>query len=462
MTRFSAARRGFAWRLLGTATAALLVASACSSSATPSPAVTQPPASQPAASLPAGVTPTASVAATLAIDTTTPMTLNVILMKQAAYSDTDIKAMDDAFTKAHPNITINAELVAYDSLHDKIVTAQVGGSGKYDVVLMDTPWPAELVKANIVSDITAKIPAEFTTGVFDSAWTAAKYNGKIYGVPWINDTKFFFYNTDMFSKAGITAAPKTWDEVEADAKLIKATGVKYPITGSWKQAEAVICDWTQLAAAFGGSDFVDASGKALFNQGGGLAALTFMKKLIDEGLIDPASLSQTEDDVNSVMSAGASAMALNWTYGLAVMNDATKSKVAGKIKVAPSPGEGSVTTTGVNGGMSLAVTTTTKHPNEALAYALFLASEQSQEMDVANALPMWKASFDNPTVTAGNPDLFAAAKIEFAGLVARPVVPYYTKLSNALQDAIQQALLGKKTPQKALDDVAAQLPSFQK
>ena len=444
MIRSAAAPRGIARRLLVTATAVLLVASACSSSATTAPAAS------------AG-------AASGAVDTTTPMTLNVLLMQQAAYSASDIQAMDDAFTKAYPNITINPELVSYDSLHDKIVTAQVGGNGKYDVVLMDTPWPAELVTANIVSDITSKIPADFLSGVFDSAWTAAKYNGKIYGVPWINDTKFFFYNSDMFSKAGLTAAPKTWDEVEADAKAIKAAGiVKYPITASWKQAEAVICDWTQLAAAFGGSDFVDPNGKALFNQGGGLAALTFMKKLLDEGLVDPASLSQTEDDVNSVVSAGQAAMALNWTYGLSVMNDPSKSTVAGKIKVAPSPGEGSVTTSGVNGGMSLAVTTTTKHPNEALAYALFMASEKSQEMDVANALPMWKASFDDPNVTKNNPDLFAAAKIEFAGLVARPVVPYYTKLSNALQDAIQQALLGKKTPQQALDDVAAQLPSFQK
>jgi multiple sugar transport system substrate-binding protein len=444
MIRSAAAPRGIARRLLVTATAVLLVASACSSSATTAPAAS------------AG-------AASGAVDTTTPMTLNVLLMQQAAYSASDIQAMDDAFTKQYPNITINPELVSYDSLHDKIVTAQVGGNGKYDVVLMDTPWPAELVTANIVSDITSKIPADFLSGVFDSAWTAAKYNGKIYGVPWINDTKFFFYNSDMFSKAGLTAAPKTWDEVEADAKAIKAAGiVKYPITASWKQAEAVICDWTQLAAAFGGSDFVDPNGKALFNQGGGLAALTFMKKLLDEGLVDPASLSQTEDDVNSVVSAGQAAMALNWTYGLSVMNDPSKSTVAGKMKVAPSPGEASVTTSGVNGGMSLAVTTTTKHPNEALAYALFMASEKSQEMDVANALPMWKASFDDPNVTKNNPDLFAAAKIEFAGLVARPVVPYYTKLSNALQDAIQQALLGKKTPQQALDDVAAQLPSFQK
>ncbi len=91
MNGFFAAKRGITWRLLGVATAALLVASACSSSS---------------------ASPTAG-----------PITLNVLLMQQAAYSASDIQAMDAAFTKANPNITINPELVAYDSLHDKIVTA---------------------------------------------------------------------------------------------------------------------------------------------------------------------------------------------------------------------------------------------------------------------------------------------------------------------------------------------------
>ena len=58
--------------------------------------------------------------------------------------------------------------------------------------------------------------------------------------------------------------------------------------------------------------------------------------------------------------------------------------------------------------------------------------------------------------------LWAAAKSAFAGLVARPVVPYYTNLSNALQVAIQEALKGTKTPQQALDEVAAKVPSMKK
>ncbi len=155
-------------------------------------------------------------------------------------------------------------------------------------------------------------------------------------------------------------------------------------------------------------------------------------------------------------------MALNWTYGDAVMNDPKQSKVAGQVDVVGSPGEGSVATSGVNGGMALAVTKSSQHPDEALAYALSIASQKSQELDTALAFPMWKASFDNPDLTKSNPSFWAAAKTQFAGLVARPVVPYYTKLSNALQVAIQEALQGKVTPEQALNDVAAKLPDFQK
>jgi len=282
-------------------------------------------------------------------------------------------------------------------------------------------------------------------------------------VPWINDTKFFFFNKKMLSDAGITTPPKTWDDVVTAAKAIKAKGiVQYPLVGSWKQAEAVICDWTQLSAVFGGAQFVDDSGKALFNGGGGLAALKFMKQLLDDGLMNPASLGFTEDDVNSTMSAGQAAMALNWTYGQAVMNDPKQSKVAGQVDVEASPGEGSVATSGVNGGMSFAITKSSKHPEEALKYALALASEKSQEMDTTLAFPMWKASFSNTEITKGNPSFWAAAQNQFAGLVARPVVPYYTKLSNALQVAIQTALQGKETPEQALNDVAAKLPDLQK
>ena len=389
--------------------------------------------------------------------------VTTIWMKQAAYSDDEVKAMITAFEAANPTIKVNAEFVQYESLHDKIVTAQSTGNGQYDTVLMDTPWPAEFADAQIVRDITDKVPADFKSGVFDSAFTSSLYKGKTWGVPWINDTKFFFYNKKMFQQAGITSPPKTWDEVVTDAKLIKSKGiVQYPLAWSWVQAEAVICDWAEIAAVMGGASFIDDQGNPTFNKGGGLAALQFMKQTIDDGITNPASLGFKEDDVNSTIAAGQAAMGLNWTYGYNVLNDKTKSKVAGDIAVTAAPGGSSASTSGVNGGMSIAVTTKTQHPDEALKLALWMASEPMQEKYDANTFPEWKASFDKTDLTATNPDFWAAAKSAFAGLVARPVVPYYTNLSNALQVAIQEALKGSKTPQQALDEVAAKVPDMKK
>ncbi len=87
-----------------------------------------------------------------------PVTLNALFMKQAAYSEDNVKEMAAAFTAANPKVTVNLEFVAYDALHDKIVTSQAGGAGTYDTVLMDAIWPAEFAKANLVVDITEQDP----------------------------------------------------------------------------------------------------------------------------------------------------------------------------------------------------------------------------------------------------------------------------------------------------------------
>ena len=46
-----------------------------------------------------------------------------------------------------------------------------------------------------------------------------------YGMPWILDTKYLFYNKEILEKAGITAPPKTWDELAEQAKIIKDKGL---------------------------------------------------------------------------------------------------------------------------------------------------------------------------------------------------------------------------------------------
>ncbi len=265
------------------------------------------------------------------------VTLNAIFMSQAAYSEADVRNMTADFEAANAGIKVNLEFVPYEALHDKIVAAQGAGGGGYDVVLFDVIWPAEFATKGFLLDVTDRVPADLDNQIFDGAWTTVVYDGHKYGMPWILDTKYLFYNTDMLSAAGFSAPPTTWPELVEQAKVIKEKGiVEYPIVWSWSQSEAMICDYALLTSAFGGSFLTD--GKPSFQSGGSLQAVEFMKDTLDDGLTNPSSLEYLEEDVRRVFSNGEAAFALNWTYMNALANDPKESKIAGKVGIVPAPG----------------------------------------------------------------------------------------------------------------------------
>lgn len=376
-------------------------------------------------------------------------TLNALFMAQAAYSEADVRAMTDAFTASNPDIKVNLEFVPYEGLHDKTVLSQGSGSG-YDVVLFDVIWPAEYAQNNVLVDVTDRITAEMKDGVLPGAWTTVEYEGKRYGMPWILDTKYLFYNKEILAAAGIAEPPKTWADLTAQAQIIKDKGLlDHPIVWSWAQAEAAICDYTTLVSANGGSFLVD--GKPAFQSDGGLAALQYMVDSYNSGVTNPNSKEYLEEDVRRVFQNGEAAFALNWTYMFNLANNPAESKVAGKVGVVPAPGvEGKSSVSAVNGSMGLGITTTSQHPDEAWTYIVFMTSQATQNAYARLSLPIWATSYDDPAVTAGQEELIAAAKVGLAAMYPRPTTPSYQEMSANLQQAIQMALLGQASPADAL------------
>jgi multiple sugar transport system substrate-binding protein len=382
-------------------------------------------------------------------------TLNALFMAQAAYSEQNVRDMTADFMKANPDIKVNLEFVPYEGLRDKTLLSQ-GAGGGYDVVLFDVIWPAEYATSNVLIDVSDRITADMKSGIMPGAWTTVDYNGKAYGMPWILDTKYLFYNTDMLKKAGIAAPPKTWDELLAQAKIIKDKGiVEHPIVWSWAQAEAVICDYTMLLASYGGKFLTD-DGKPAFQSGGGVEALKYMVKSMDDGVTNPNSKEYLEEDVRRVFSSGQAAFALNWTYMYNLANDPKESKVAGKVGMVPGPGiAGKLEASAVNGSMGLGITAASKHPDEAWKYILAMTSQETQDKYAQLSLPIWSAWYDSPVVASGQESLIASAKVGLAAMYPRPTTPKYQELSTALQQAIQSALLKSAEPEAALKDAAA-------
>ncbi|HEY2947263.1 MAG TPA: substrate-binding domain-containing protein [Micromonosporaceae bacterium] len=381
--------------------------------------------------------------------------ITALFMKQAGYSEDDIRKMTTDFQTANPKITVEPTFVAYEALHDKIVAAAPAGT--FDVVLIDVIWPAEFGTKRIVSDVTDQFPASWKSDMLGGALATAVYHDRYYGVPWILDTKYFFHNTDMLTKAGVDPASlSTWDGVMAAARQLKAKKVvEFPLVWSWKQAEALICDYTQLLGAFGGKFLSDDGKQVLFNTGGGVQALEFMKHSIDDKLTNPNSVESLEEDVRKIFSDGQAAMALNWTYMFNAANDPAQSKIAGKVAVGQTPA-GPSGAPGCNGSMALSVTSGSKNQKAAWTYVSYMTSADVQNKFAKSSLPCWTKSYDDQQVISSLPQVVAVAKKALGEMIVRPQVPRYNEISQILQAELQNALLGKKQPKKALDDAAGQ------
>lgn len=140
-------------------------------------------------------------------------------------------------------------------------------------------------------------------------------------------------------------------------------------------------------------------------------------------------------------------------YNLA--NDPQESKVAGDVGVVPAPGvDGVSEASAVNGSMGLGITSTSKHPNEAWDYITFMTSQKVQNAYATLSLPIWESSYSDPSVTEGHEELIEAAQTSLSVMYPRPMTPRYQEMSMALQQGIQEALLGMSSPETALETAA--------
>ena len=395
-----------------------------------------------------------------------PVTIHVLTMDQAGLKPAEIDQIARDFEAQNSDIKVVMEYLGYDFIHDKITTGMAAKPPAYDAAMIDVIWPDEFIKAGYLLDVTDRITPEMKEGIFPASWNGVTRNGKVYGMPWLMDVKYFMYNKDMLQQAGFNEPPKTWEELVAQAKVIKEKGIaEFPITWSWNQKEGVVCDYAVLLFGNGGA-FVDANGKPAFNDEKGVEVLAWMKQTVDDGLTNPSAVSSDEMAVEADFLAGKSAFAVNWLFQYSDSNDPSKSQVVGQVAFAPMPvfkagADAGIKGSSVDGSSSFAIMATTPYPDQTWKFLTYLASNEVQLKYSAEMLPIWKADFEGDALakleaaTPANPVTVPAFLAQFPYANERPTVPYYNEASAALQLAIQEALTDVKSPKDALDAAAA-------
>lgn len=160
-------------------------------------------------------------------------------------------AIISAFQKANPTIKVKLLTRPGGADGDNIVKTKLATGTMEDVFTYnDGALLSALNPAKTMVDVTK---APFQKNVFDSFKPAVNVNGKLYGAPFgAAMGGGLYYNVADFQKAGITSTPKTWAELIADAKLLKASGVD-AICGtfgdSWTAQLFVLADFYNVHAA---------------------------------------------------------------------------------------------------------------------------------------------------------------------------------------------------------------------
>lgn len=211
------------------------------------------------------------------------------------------------FEKQNPNIKIEMDSVVNDSYKEKIRVL----ISSNDVPDVFTSWSDSfaynLVKSGRVkplNDLLAKDKA-FATSFIQSQIKPFTFDGKTYGLPLTIDGKVFVYNKDIFSKAGITKIPATFDELLATLDTLKAKGYSVPLLEGLSDAWAIshyqgTMIQRYLAPEVLAKDFNEATGE--FTDPGYKVVLERFQKLVS--YMGPNATSLTHTEVRNQFIAG--------------------------------------------------------------------------------------------------------------------------------------------------------------
>lgn len=362
--------------------------------------------------------------------------------------------MLDEFTE-QTGVEVVMNVVGWDDIRNKISIAASGGAAAADVVEVDWSWVGEFNSAGWLE------PLEVSQEDIDGMPSIQSFmvEGQVLALPYANDFRIAYYNQEQFEKAGITDAPKTWDEVYTAMKAIKEQGVvEYPYSMPMNADESATTSLIWLALAKGGKAFND---DGTLNQEAVLDALQFIDKAVKEGLVDPASKTASGMDTYRKLTAGEASFIVGPTSFVSRVNDEKESQVVGKVMPILLPGATAASTQTFALPEGVGVTKFSQNKEGAKAFVKWFNSPETQVKlnEVQNTMP---------TRTAVLQQLIDNGKLQNTGalleqskLIMSPfpggVPDYYSEMSNAIYNAVNEMVLGNKTPEEAFSAMDAKV-----
>jgi len=178
-----------------------------------------------------------------------------------------------AYEAAHPGVKIEMQFLENEAYKAKLPTILQSKDRPHIIYSWAGGVLKTQIEAGVLEEITDQVKG-YSDTITPAALAAFTQNSRVYGLPIALSQVGFLYNKELMAKANVDAtAIKTWDDLLAAVKALKAAGVT-PIVVGGADKWPLHFYWTHLAVRIGGKAGFDA---ALRGENGGFAGETFQK-----------------------------------------------------------------------------------------------------------------------------------------------------------------------------------------
>lgn len=389
------------------------------------------------------------------------VTVNFWHIGTAATDKAYYQGVVDAYTKLHPNVTIEMTILENEAFKSKLTTVMQSGTPPDVFHSWGGGTLAEYAKAGLLRDITKFTKdTDWGKSMASGVWSVYAYDGKQYGAPFDMGAITFWYNKDLLAKVGYTAFPTDFDDLIVLVGKLKAAGI-VPIALGGGDKWPAMHMWTYIAERIGGKEVLQ---NAVQGKGNGFNDPAFIKagdilvQLVKAGAFQDGFLGATYNDEAALVGNGKAAMELmgQWAPNVEVDSSVSKAGIGAALAAAPFPaiagGLGKVTDV-VGGGNGMAIGKNA--PDAAVDFLKFLTNQENNAAyaGIAGIIPTVKGAEsgitnDNAKLVKGIVD-----QTEFFQLYLDQFLA--PAPAGAVNDNVQAILAGTLSPTDACKAIQA-------
>jgi multiple sugar transport system substrate-binding protein len=234
--------------------------------------------------------------------------LRVVVAYYSAETGPIFEGMAKEFEQANPDVDVRIEVVQWDNLQQRLTTDIAGGTAP-DIAIIGTRSLLDYAAQEIAEPLDQYATPEFRARFIETFFAPSTIEGQLYGLPVAASARAMYYNKALLQKAGVAEPPRTWEELEAAARKVKALGDgSYGLAIQGKEIETDAY-WYYALWTHGGE--LVQGGKSGIASDAGVKAATLYKRMIDEGLSQPDPTGYNRQDVERLFKQGKAAVVLS-------------------------------------------------------------------------------------------------------------------------------------------------------